>query len=40
MSMELYVNGDNQTCFHSFGVEYIPKEVKKFIENKNIATSI
>ena len=29
-------------CKHSdsFGVEHIPKEIKKFIENKNITTNI
>ena len=32
----LYVNGDNVTYFDSVGVEYIPKEIKKFIGNKNI----
>ena len=38
----LYVNGDNgiasfdATYFDSFGVENIPKEIKKFIGNKNI----
>ena len=36
----LYVNGDNVTYFDSFGVEHIPKEIKKFIGNKNIATNI
>ena len=36
----LYVNGDNVTYFDSFGVEYIPKEIKKFISNKNIKTNI
>ena len=35
-----YVNGDNVTYFDSFGVEYIPKEIKKFISNKNIKTNI
>ena len=28
------------TYFDSFGVEYIPKEIKKFINNKNIITNI
>ena len=28
------------TYFDSFGVEYIPKEIKAFIKNKNIATNI
>ena len=26
--------------FDSFGVEYIPKEIKEFIKNKNIKTNI
>ena len=26
----LYVNGNNTTYFDSFGVEHIPKEIKKF----------
>ena len=36
----LYVNAKNITYFDSFGVEYIPKEIKKFIGNKNIITNI
>ena len=36
----LYVNDDNVTYFDSFGVEHIPKEIKKFIGNKNIMTNI
>ena len=36
----LYVNGNNIIYFDSFGVENIPKEVKKFIGNKNIITNI
>ena len=36
----LYVNAKNITYFDSFGVEHIPKEVRKFIGNKNIATNI
>ena len=35
-----YVNGNNATYFHSFGAEYIPKEIKKFIDNKHIVTNI
>ena len=35
-----YVNGDNVTYFDSFGVEHIPKEIKRFIGNKNIITNI
>ena len=34
--MALYVNCDNVTYFASFGVEYIPKEIKSFIGNKNV----
>ena len=29
-----YVNSDNVTYFDSFGVEYIPNEIKKLIGNK------
>ena len=42
----LYVNGNNKRTsydvvdFDSFGVEHIPKEIKKFIENKNIIRNI
>ena len=30
----------NVTHFVSFGVEHIPKEIKKFIGNKNIMTNV
>ena len=40
LSIALYVNGNNVTCFDTFGVEYILKEIKKFIGTKNITTSI
>ena len=36
----MYVNAKNLIYFHSFGVEHIPKEIRKFIENKNIITNI
>ena len=36
----LYVNANNIVCFDSFGVEHIPKEIKKFIGNKNIIINI
>ena len=36
----LCVNGNNVTYFDCFGVEYIPKDIKKFIENKNIITNM
>ena len=36
----LYVNAENVTYFDSLGVEYIPKEIRKFNENKNITTNI
>ena len=32
----MYVNGDNVAYFDSFGVEYVPKEVKIFRGNKSI----
>ena len=35
-----YVQNNDVTYFDSFGVEYIPKEIKKFINNKNIKTNI
>ena len=36
----LYVNAINVPCFDCFEVEPIPKEIKKFIANKNIITNI
>ena len=36
----LYENNKTVTYVDSFGVEHIPKEVKKFINNKNIITTI
>ena len=38
--MLLYVNAKNVTYYDSFGFEHIPKETRKFIGNKNIATNI
>ena len=35
-----YVNAENITYFNSFEVEYIPNDIKRFIGNKNIKTSI
>ena len=32
----LYVIGENAIYFDSFGVKYIVKRIKEFIENKNI----
>ena len=32
----LYVNDNNVTYFESFGVEHIPKEIERFMENENI----
>ena len=34
------MNAENVTFFHSFEVEYIPKEILKLIGNKNIVTNI
>ena len=36
----LYVNKKTVTYFDSFGVEHIPKEIKQFINNKNIIANI
>ena len=36
----LYVNNKTVKYFLGFGIEYIPKEVKKFIGNRNIITNI
>ena len=36
----LYVNAENITYFDSLGVEYIPKEIRKFIGNKSFKTNI
>ena len=34
------MNNNDVTYFDSFGVEHIPKEIIKFIGNKNIKTNI
>ena len=34
------MNAKNVTYFNSFGFEHIPKEIIKFIRNKNIITNI
>ena len=36
----MYVNDKNVTYFDSSGVEHIPIEIRKFIENKNIVANI
>ena len=36
----LYVNNKTVTSFDSFGVEHIPKDIKKLINNKNIIANI
>ena len=36
----LYVNVEHATYFYTFGVEHFPKEIRKFIGNKNITTNI
>ena len=37
--IDFYVNGNNVTYFDNLGVDHIPKEIKKSIENKNITTN-
>ena len=34
------MNAENLTYFDGFGVEHIPKEVRKFVGTKNIITNI
>ena len=36
----LYVKNNEITYFDSFGVEHVPKEIKKFIDHKHIKTNI
>ena len=36
----LYVKNNDVIYFDSFGVEHVPKEIKKFIGNKDIKTNI
>ena len=36
----LHVNDNDVIYFDSFGVEHIPKEIKKFMENKDFITNI
>ena len=38
----LYVNGEcwKRNIVDTFGVEHIPKEIRKFIENENVKTNI
>ena len=38
--MALYANNKTATYLDSFGVEYVPKEIKKFIANKNIIANV
>ena len=38
--VDLYALSDNAIYFENFGVEHIPKEIKKFIYDKNIKTNI
>ena len=34
------MDAENVTYFDNFGVKHIPKEIRKFIGNKNIITNI
>ena len=36
----MYVNGGNVIYIDSLGAEYIPKEIKILIANKNIKTNV
>ena len=35
----LYVHNNDVTYFNTFGVEHIPKEIRTFIDKKNIKTN-
>ena len=35
----LFCNRREIVCFDSFGVEYVPEEIKEFVGNKNIITN-
>ena len=34
------MNDENESYFDSFGVEHIPKEIRKFIEDTNVKINI
>ena len=36
----MYIQNNNVIYFNSFGVEHIPREIKKIVGNKNIKTNI
>ena len=36
----LYVQNNVINNFNSFGVEHVPKEIKEFVKNKDMATNI
>ena len=36
----LYVVNNDATYFDSFGVEHVPREIRRFIGNKNMQTNI
>ena len=38
--ISLYLKNNDVTYFDSFGVEHIPKEIKKFIDSKNVIVNI
>ena len=40
IALYVYVNTKTATYFDSFGVGHIPKEIKKFINNKNLIANI
>ena len=39
-SITLYVLNNNVTYFDSFGVEHIPKDIKKFFKRSTIVTNV
>ena len=39
-SIAMHINAKNVTYFDSFSVEHIPKEIRKFVRDKNIITNV
>ena len=38
--ISMYFSNNDAIYFDNFGVEYVPKEINKFIQNKNIKANI
>ena len=40
IKITLYINAENVIYLDRFGIKHVPKEIRKFIGNKNIETNI